>query len=141
MKQVSSADYDVNSGESVTITADLLNGVTPETLQVFRNGAELTNLGGNSPRYQFTVTNPLNEVITFFCSFVGLDTNAAVTTQVQGAPNPGITLKQGQNQKDMTFSVIQSPFEAIHIDTESAAPVPAKKKKKRTTKPKRKADS
>lgn len=106
MQQQHAALYTVSHGEIVDITAELLTCLTSEMLQVFRNGVELQNIGGESPRYQFTVDLAHNqtEIVTFFCSFVKCP-EGVVTTQVQGAPSPGITLKQNQNQKDMNFLV------------------------------------
>jgi putative peptidoglycan binding protein/transglycosylase-like protein with SLT domain len=107
IKQISAARYDVSAGELVTITATLLNGVTPELLQVFKDGVELQNLGGATPKYQFKAGAAGHEdVVGFLCSFPGLDPDAEVDTQVQGAPDPGIVLKQGDNKQNMMFDSV-----------------------------------
>jgi hypothetical protein len=104
IQQISAARYVVGPGEIVTITATLLNGVTPELLQVVKDGVELQNTGGANPSYQFTAGAAGQEdVVGFFCNFPGLDPSAEVDTQVQGAPNPGIVLKQGDNKANMMF--------------------------------------
>ena len=107
INQISAARYEVSPGETVTITATLLNGVTPELLHVVKDGAELQNLGGASPKYQFTAGAAGHEdVVGFFCNFPGLDPNAEVDTQVEGAPAPGIVLKQGDNKANMMFDAV-----------------------------------
>ena len=107
IKQISAVRYDVSPGEILTITATLLNGVTPALLQVFKDGVELQNLGGASPRYQFTAGAAGHEdIVGFFCNFPGSDHGEEVDTQVQGAPGPGIVLKRGDNKQNMMFDAV-----------------------------------
>jgi len=111
MQRINAALYDVSKGEQITLTAELLNGVTPEVFQVFRKGVELPNLGGASPRYQFTIEeDPTgDEIVTLFCNFPGLpaDPEPQVTTQVEGAAGPGPLLRLGgSHQSDIIFHVI-----------------------------------
>lgn len=111
MTQVNESLYEVNQGDNITITAELLNGVTPAFLQVKRNGVDLQNLGGATPRYQFTIERaPVgNEVVDLFCNFPGLpaDPDPTVTTQVKGAPGPGPQLSlAGSHQTSIIFHVI-----------------------------------
>jgi hypothetical protein len=111
MQRINASLYNVSKGEQITITAELLNGVTPEVFQVMRNGVELPNPGGATPRYEFTIEqDPVgNEVVTLFCNFPGLppDPEPQVTTQVVGATGPGPTLRLGgSHQSDIIFHVI-----------------------------------
>jgi len=111
MNQINEALYEVHQGDDITITAELLNGVTPAFFQVKRNGLELQNLDGATPRYQFTIERAAigNEVVDLFCNFPGLpaDPDPTVTTQVQGAPGPGPQLSlAGSHQSSIIFHVI-----------------------------------